>query len=137
MIHRTVTMLGMWQRRENEQAKNVLLPVRGLQQAAAGESKGPSACRPVQGLRYAVLGSGRKDLMQTNGNGQGALVFSTPPEVKLELALRTAISAAAAAEALGKEIGYPVRFESYDIRCMGISQYIAWTQNARMVGGAR
>jgi hypothetical protein len=43
----------------------------------------------------------------------------------LESALKTAVSAAAAAEKHGLEIGYNVRFTPADIRAMGISVLIS------------
>jgi len=48
-----------------------------------------------------------------------------PASTQLESALKTAVTAAAAAEAHGKELGYVVRFSPADIRAMGISVLIS------------
>lgn len=46
------------------------------------------------------------------------------PETALELALKTAVSAAAEAERHGAQIGYAVRFRPEDIRALGITVLI-------------
>ena len=46
------------------------------------------------------------------------------PETALELALKTAVSAAAEAERHGAKIGYAVRFRPEDIRALGITVLI-------------
>jgi hypothetical protein len=61
-------------------------------------------------------------------NGQESLDNPIPenprPSTMLESALKTAVSAAAAAEKHATEIGYTVRFTPSDIRAMGISVLI-------------
>jgi len=49
---------------------------------------------------------------------------SKRPETALELALKTAVSAAAEAERHGQQIGYDVRFRPEDIRALGITVLI-------------
>ena len=46
------------------------------------------------------------------------------PETALEVALKTAVSAAAEAERHAQAIGYPVRFKPEDIRALGITVLI-------------
>jgi hypothetical protein len=64
-------------------------------------------------------------------NGSGSLDLPVPsedgeriPPTRLEHALKTAVSAAAKAEAEGRRIGYAVRFAPSDIRAMAISVLI-------------
>jgi len=81
-------------------------------------------------------------LLPDNGRGQAAAKLldaapeldgpetPNPPcaETPLERALKTAVSAAAAAESHGKSMGYAVRFSSADVRALGITLLI---QNGR------
>ncbi len=50
---------------------------------------------------------------------------------QLESALKTAVAAAAAAEKHGEELGYAIRFNSADVRAMGISVLISMGQGGR------
>lgn len=65
-------------------------------------------------------------------NGQESLdnpITENPrPTTQLESALKTAVSAAAAAEKHAAQIGYTVRFTPQDIRAMGISVLISMGQ---------
>ena len=53
------------------------------------------------------------------------------PSSRLDDALRTAVSAAAAAEKHGASIGYSIRFRPEDVRAMAISVLIGMEQNRR------
>jgi hypothetical protein len=70
-------------------------------------------------------------------NGSGSLDSPVPredgeriPPTRLEHALKTAVHAAAAAEKHGRQIGYPIRFQSQDVRAMAISLYIGMERDA-------
>ncbi len=52
-------------------------------------------------------------------------------QTQLESALKTAVAAAAAAEKHGEELGYAIRFNSADVRAMGISVLISMGQGGR------
>jgi hypothetical protein len=71
---------------------------------------------------------GSEDLHNPHGAELAAVPTRKPP-TRLEHALKTAVSAAAAAEEHAKSLGYTCRFTSGDIRAMGISVLIGMEQS--------
>lgn len=75
--------------------------------------------------RPAPADSGRRE------ERPARIASQSTPETRLAQALKTAVQAAASAEKFATELGYTCRFNSFDIRAMGISVLIGMENGGR------
>ena len=88
--------------------------------APGGRSHEPEPPSPANGTI--------NDRSEVNGSPDHHAERPQPPDTQLARALKTAIAAAADAEAFAKNLNYNVRFTTEDIRSMGITVLIGMQQ---------